>query len=164
MLVDCTARDSNLDAHLDRRGENNDAISATTKLICSADAQHDIGASLGVTTTQPPVATWIDHEYACDYKYANGSMHLSVKQLANRAATDFYFAQLGTTLGRRLKLDGLGQGAFTTLNHSVVVSKDNKVLLVDVTKLPANFGIPADTRADVAISVAATIMGCWTGA
>jgi hypothetical protein len=36
--------------------------------------------------------------------------------------------------------------------------------LVDVSKLPASFGVPAASKADVAINVAATIMGCWTGA
>jgi len=29
--------------------------------------------------------------------------------------------------------------------------------------LPAHFGAPPETRADVAVKVAATIMGCWTG-
>ena len=30
--------------------------------------------------------------------------------------------------------------------------------------LPAQFGSPPCTRADIAVKVAATIMGCWTGA
>ena len=45
---------------------------------------------------------------------------------------------------------------------SVVVRKDYKVLLVDITKLPAKFGVPSATRGDVAINVAETIMWCWT--
>ena len=58
----------------------------------------------------------------------------------------------------------LGQGAFTTKNLSAVVRKDYKVLTVDISKLPAHFGVPPDSRADVALNTAATIMGCWTGA
>ncbi len=47
---------------------------------------------------------------------------------------------------------------------SVVVRKDYKVLLIDVTKLPPQFGVPPASRGDVAINVAETIMGCWSGA
>ena len=41
--------------------------------------------------------------------------------------------------------------------------KDYKVLLVDVTKIPADFA-PAMTRSDVALNIGVAIMGCWTGA
>jgi len=33
-----------------------------------------------------------------------------------------------------------------------------------VQDLPKQFGSPPDTRENDAINVAATIMGCWTGA
>ena len=46
----------------------------------------------------------------------------------------------------------------------MVVRKDYKILLIDVTKLPAKFGVPSDVRGNVAINVAEAIMGCWTGA
>lgn len=114
-----------------------------------------------MTTVTP---TWSDEIYSCTYQYVNGVFKLSVKQLPNEAATMAYATKLGTELGRVKSLTGLGQGAFTTKNGSVVVTKDDKVLLVDVQHLPTMFGVPSDTRANVAISVAATIMGCWTGA
>jgi hypothetical protein len=63
-----------------------------------------------------------------------------------------------------MNLEGIGATATTTANGSVVVQKDDDVLLVDVRKLPARFGVPSDTRANAAISIAATIIGCWTGA
>jgi hypothetical protein len=37
-----------------------------------------------------------------------------------------------------------------------------KVLLVDVSKLPENFGVPAESRSDVAVNVGVVIMDCWT--
>ena len=46
---------------------------------------------------------------------------------------------------------------------SVVVRKDRKVLLVDVTKLPAAFGNPPLDRLTAAETVAITIMECWPG-
>ena len=62
------------------------------------------------------------------------------------------------------ELKGLGQGAFTTRDDGAVVRKDYKVLLVDTSRLPAQFGSPPQTRSEVATNVAAAIMGCWTGA
>jgi hypothetical protein len=44
------------------------------------------------------------------------------------------------------------------------VRKDNKVLVVDTRGLPARFGAPPADRGEVAVTVAATIMGCWVGA
>ena len=49
-----------------------------------------------------------------------------------------------------------------TTNGSVVVRKDNMVLLVDVQALPSMFGRPASARSETAEIVATTIMGCWT--
>lgn len=133
-------------------------------MICAAEAQHDISVTLGTKNTQTSTPTWAHHRYACDYIYANGVMNLSVKQLSDATSTRHYFTSLAKLLVRRKTLSGLGQGAFTTASGNVVVSKDNKVLVVDVHALPSKFGVPPDTRGNVAISVAATIMGCWTGA
>jgi hypothetical protein len=137
-------------------------ISAATRMVCGADGQEDLSSTLGAKTTRPVVARWIDNEYSCVYGYAEGTMRLAVKQLPDEPTTRRYFETLVTRLGKRQALQGLGDGAFTTTNNSVVVRKDTKVLTVDVQNLPAKFGNPADTPANVAISVAATIMGCWT--
>jgi hypothetical protein len=143
---------------------NASVISVATKMICGDEGQEDIEKALGTRTTEPPMPTWVDHTYACRYAYPHGVMRLSVKQLGSAGATDVYFRELAHRLGRRTTLDGLGEGAFTTRSASVVVRKDFKVLLVDITKLPAQFGLPAAPRSDVAINVAQTIMSCWTGA
>lgn len=79
------------------------------------------------------------------------------------AETLAYFHGLGTQLGVVKTLPNLGQGAFQTDNGSVVVRKDWKVLLVDPTRLPAHFGNPPTTSADVAVTVAVLILGCWAG-
>ena len=67
------------------------------------------------------------------------------------------------SLGRRPDAVSFGEGAFITTNGSVIVRKDFKVLDVDVSKLPMQFGVPPQDRANAALSVAATVMGCWTG-
>lgn len=139
------------------------AIPRLTRMICEEEAAADIGAALGVETAAPRTPTWIDHTYSCRYGYANGALRLSVKQLTDTAGARRYFRGVRTRLGARRSLSGLGEAAFTTAAGAVVVQKDDKVLVVDVHELPPMFGVPADTRANVAITVAATIMGCWTG-
>lgn len=69
----------------------------------------------------------------------------------------------GDPTGNVGPLGNLGQGAFTTTDGSVVVRKDWKVLLVDISGLPARFGVPPTSAADVADTVADVILGCWAG-
>jgi hypothetical protein len=70
---------------------------------------------------------------------------------------------LGSTLGDKGSIGNLGQGAFSTKNGSVVVRKDWKVLLVDISGLPSQFGEPLSPRGDIAATVADVILGCWAG-
>jgi len=140
------------------------APSAAAKMICARETQTELAAVLGVHTTQPVVPAWADHLYSCRYTYHNGFMVLSVKDLSSRAETDGYFTSLAHRLGQAQRPQAIDRGAFfTTRNSSVVVRKDDKVLLVNISGLPARFGAPPYTRADIAIKVAATIMDCWTG-
>jgi hypothetical protein len=141
------------------------APSASAKMICAHETQTELAAVLGVHTTQPVVPAWTDHLYSCRYTYHKAFMVLSVKELSNQAQTDGYFTSLAHRLGQTQRPQAIDRGAFfTTTNSSVVVRKDYKVLLVNISGLPARFGAPPYTRADIAIKVAATIMGCWTGA
>ena len=133
-------------------------------MICARETQKEIAGTIGVRTTQPVIPTWISHLYSCRYTYHNSFMVLSVKELSNQTQTDAYFTSIAHRLGQSQRPSPIYRGAFfTTTNRSAVVRKDYKVLLVNITGLPAHFGAPAENRADVAIKVAATIMGCWTG-
>lgn len=135
-------------------------------MICAAEAQKDIyDSATGVKTVSISKPTWVDHVYSCDYVYPGGArLRLAVKEVSSKAETTAYFDSLATKLHKTEARSGLGEGAFQVRDGSLVVRKDFKIMLVDVTKLPAQFGVPADTRANVAINVAVTIMGCWVGA
>ena len=138
--------------------------SASAKMICAPKTQTELAGVLGVHTTQPVVPTWTDHLYSCRYTYHNSFMVLSVKELTNQSQTDAYFRSIAHRLGQSQRPSLLDRGAFfTTKNRSAVVRKDYKVLLVNISGLPDQFGAPPYTRADIAVKVAATIMGCWTG-
>jgi hypothetical protein len=152
--------------HVAKQASNVPSVSA--KMICEPEAANEIYQSaIGVKPVAPLTGTWIDHVYSCAYVYPGGArMTLSVKEVSNADETTAYFDSLATKLGRTTKsidIQGTG-GAFQVRDGSVVVRKDFKILLIDVTKLPAMFGVPTETRGDAAINVAQTIMSCWTGA
>jgi hypothetical protein len=136
--------------------------SKISRMVCSQKAAREVSEVLGVSANvEPP--TWEKHLYSCRYAYPNGSLVLSVKELSSWGQTLSYFHGLGARLGDRRRLGNLGQGAFQTANGSTVVRKDWKVLLVDISRLPAQFGVPATSRSDVAATVSDVILGCWSG-
>jgi hypothetical protein len=136
--------------------------SEIAKMPCLAKAQRDIAQVLGVRAAIRDVA-WVDHRYSCRYQYVDGVMGLSVQELSSWSQTLSYFHALGHQLGDTGALGNLGQGAFRTSDGSIVVRKDWKVLLVDVSKLPDSFGRPPTSAADVGYTVADLILGCWAG-
>jgi len=140
--------------------------SASAKMICQKEAREEIAASLSVTETRVTTPTWVDHTYACTYVYPKGRITLSVKEFVGEQGTTAYFDGLIHKYGTTDSLKGLGQGAWELKNDDVVVRKDYKVLFVDVSGVPAGNGafVPVMQRSDVAVNIATTIMGCWTGA
>jgi hypothetical protein len=135
--------------------------SESAKMVCAKEAVNEINTVLA-ENAKVSTPTWVDHVYSCDYVYPAGKMTLHVKEVSSPEETDAYYNGLAQKYGKKQDLQGLGQGAFVTKDGNVVVRKDYKVLLIDVSKLPKNFA--GDTSENDAINVAATIMGCWTGA
>jgi hypothetical protein len=162
-----TAASSSGSAALEKAGPN---PSISAKMVCNEAKPLIATNAIGFDTTQPLHPTWNvqDHIYACDYVYSGGAqMRLSVKEMSSPAETTAYFDSLQQQYdktGKTTALSGLGEGSFQAPDGSVVVRKDNRVLLIDVSKLPAKFGIGSAQRSETAVSVAATVMGCWTGA
>lgn len=136
--------------------------SEIAKQVCHEEAQTELSSALG-ERARVSVPTWEDHLYACTYTYPTGSFELSVKELSSWSETFAYYDSLAGTLGKSRDLEGLGQGAFQTTDGSVVVRKDWKVLLVDDSGLPPQFGVPATASGYVAVTVADVILGCWAG-
>jgi hypothetical protein len=138
--------------------------SVSAKMVCAPEAQQEIAATLGVKTTAGVVGQWNAPVYSCTYRYANGSFGLSVRELADVATAGRDFKTVSAQYAAKKSDANLGQGTSQAANGTVVVVKDNKVLVVDASGLPAKFGQPVLSRSDAALSVAVVIMGCWTGA
>lgn len=141
-----------------------DTPSAGAVLVCSDEAEEDITEALALPPQGIDTPTWSDHVYSCRYRFADGAFTLSVKELSSVPETTAFFDETARRLGSVHTLDGLGEGAFVTTGGSVVVRKDFKVLVVDDTALPPGLGTPPLTPSQVALLVARTIIGCWTGA
>jgi hypothetical protein len=140
-----------------------DGPSASAKMICESEAAGEISGRLGVKLSQPLTPTWSDHLYSCRYVYPSGVLAMSVKELADASATTAYYTSMKGSAASQVALTGLGEAAFAVPDGSVFVRKDFKVMHVDVAGLPAQFGQPPRSPADVAKETAAIIMNCWTG-
>jgi hypothetical protein len=134
--------------------------SAAAKLACSNDAVGDITTNLGVGVTSPVTPTWSHNIYSCRYVFTGGIMVLSVEDHpdANAATTAFTSGEpSGATV-----VPGLGQQAYARADGSAVIRKDASVLTVDVSGLPATFGVPPHPRNIDALTVADAVLACWT--
>jgi hypothetical protein len=131
-------------------------------MVCSRQAQKEIAETLGVHASVS-TPTWADHAYSCLYAYPDGGFVLTVKELSSWPQTFAYYARLARKQGRSATVRNLGQGAFQTDNGSTVVRKDWKILTVDISGLPGQFGKPPTSRGDVAVTVADLILACWAG-
>ncbi len=139
--------------------------SISAKMVCQKSAREDIEANLGMRVQKITTPVWneAEHRYACTYVYPKGRITLIVKEFSNEKETTAYFEDTKKQYGVTQQLNGLGQGAFILKNNFVLVRKDYKTLLVDVSKIPGNFA-PAMTRSDVALNIGVAVMGCWIGA
>ena len=136
--------------------------SAIARMVCTEKSAAEI-AQVVAAKAAVTAPTWADHLYSCGYHYREGTMVLSVKELSSWTQTYAYFDELAKTLHKTAAVQGLGQGAFVVSDGSVVVRKDWKILLVDISGLHGMVGSPPNSRDTVALDAAAVILGCWSG-
>jgi hypothetical protein len=131
-------------------------------MVCLPKTQREVNETLGVEASVS-TPTWVDHAYSCVYRYPDGQFKVTVKELSSWPQTLATFAGFGHEQGRSAGIPNLGQGAYQTANGSVIVRKDWKILTVDISGLPEQFGKPPTSRGDVAVTVADLILACWAG-
>ena len=139
--------------------------SKISAMVCSHEANKKFNTVLGesgvVTSVHWDVS---NHTYSCTFEYpSGGAMTLSVKELSSWQETKAYFNQQKTAQGNAGSIGNLGQGAFRTNDGSILVRKDWKVLDVNITGLPSQFGVPPTSSDAVAYTVADLVLGCWNG-
>lgn len=140
-----------------------DAPSAAAQMICADETREAIKSVLTLKATPAGHTTWTNHLYTCTYALPMGTLRLSVKESPDTATASAYYTAQRKLIARAADLAGLTDSAFGTPDGTVVLRKDNDVLRVDATGLPAVFGAQHQKRTDFAYELASDILGCWTG-
>lgn len=140
-----------------------DAPSPQAEMVCQPEAQQEIQDIIGVVPTKVGPIQYANHTSTCRYDYPNGSFALVVEDLPNDLLTTETYETLAGKLGKIDRINLPDADAFATNNGSVVLRRDFKVMLVDVTQLPATFGNPPSSRADAARLIMKTVLNCWVG-
>jgi hypothetical protein len=135
----------------------------TAEMVCGADISRKVVQVLSLTSAPKTSTTWLDSVYTCTYDLPMGAMVLSVQVAPSDAAAGKDFDAERARRAPTTELAGLGEDAFGTATGVTVVRKDNQVLTVDTTALPAVFGSNSQRRTDLANEIASDVLGCWTG-
>jgi hypothetical protein len=103
-----------------------------------------------------PRATLAGDTYSCRYRFAGGSADLAVEDLGTPEQARADIAdQLGGADVRE-GLPGLAEGGLWKTNGNLALSKDEFVLTVDVTDLPAG-----EDKHAASLRIAEAVLGCW---
>ncbi|OKI28878.1 hypothetical protein [Streptomyces sp. CB03911] len=135
--------------------------SPASLMVCAGSVPTQLSGAFGTDPATPPAGTWAQHLYTCTYAYAEGTLLITVKELADRATAAAHFDGLRGSAGPVTPLTGLGDAAYTQADGSTVVLRDSSVLAADVHRLPERFGRPPRSRSNVSVTVATTVMICW---
>jgi hypothetical protein len=118
-----------------------------------------VPAAVGMPLAAEPVAGVRGDTFTCRYAFADGALDLYVRDLHTVSQARKYFRAVRGREGVDDALTGLAEGGFTKADGSVVAVKDAMILTVDVTALPPT----QIDRTGIAIELASTVLGCWTG-
>ncbi len=136
-------------------------------MICSEDTQNAVALILGLDGRPATNARWDPPVYQCTYLLREGPLRLSVTEDGSAAAAlrDFHALQSQYAhAGAAMKsLPNFGIPAFLAADDVVAFVKDDKILRVDATSLPATVGPSHRTRRDTTYIVAASVLHCWNG-
>ena len=130
-----------------------------TREVCEPMVRDSVPASVGLPLTGEPVSAVRGDTFSCQYAFEGGALDLSVRDLHTISQARKYFRAVRGREAVDDALTGLAEGGFTKADGSVVAMKDAMILTVDVTGLP-----PTQVdRTGIAIQLASTVLGCWTG-
>lgn len=133
-------------------------------MVCADETRNNVTRILSLPATPATTETWADKLYTCTYALPAGSLVLSVKETADPSAARAYFDRLQQRAAGAAPIEGLanlGFPAFQTPASAVFV-KDNFVLTVDATALPATLGPHNVSRSAFAYEVATAVLACWS--
>jgi hypothetical protein len=127
--------------------------------VCEPMVRDSVPASVELPLAGEPVSAVRGDTFSCRYTFHGGTLDLPVRDPHTISQAREYFRDVRGRERVRDALSGLAEGGFTKADGSVVAKKDAMVLTVDVTALPPT----RIDRSNIAIDLAAAVLGCWTG-
>jgi hypothetical protein len=110
----------------------------------------------GEELVTPQQGVWTGWRYSCAYAFPDGTLAVNVDVFKSVAAAKQGFAKVRDKTEDRTRLYGIGQQAFQADDLKLVSRKDNFVLTVDPTALPARFN-----RDGIVWATTLAVFGCW---
>jgi hypothetical protein len=133
-------------------------------MVCGDQPMDRLTSILDLDSKPHTVNNWADNTFTCTYHLTEGALEISVREAKDQASARTYFDAM-QALAKDAKpihgLANLGFPAFETADGSAVFLKDNFVLQVDATDLPATLGPESITRNALAYQLSTTILACW---
>jgi len=119
---------------------------------------------LGLQEKPHTVNDWANSTFTCTYHLQDGALEISVQEAADKASALKYFDAMQALAKDAKPIEGLanlGFPAYETADGSAVFQKDNFVLQVDASDLPATLGPESISRNALAYQLSTTILACW---
>ncbi|MET1154909.1 hypothetical protein [Arthrobacter sp.] len=133
-------------------------------MVCGDQPMDRLTSILDLDSKPHTVDNWADSTFTCIYHLAEGALEISVREAGDEASARTYFDAMQALAKDAKPIQGLanlGFPAFETADGSAVFQKDNFVLQVDATDLPATLGPESITRNALAYQLSTTILACW---
>jgi hypothetical protein len=133
-------------------------------MVCGDQPMDRLTSILDLDSKPHTVNNWADSTFTCTYHLTEGALEISVREAKDQASARTYFDAMQALAKDAKPIQGLanlGFPAFETADGSAVFQKDNFVLQVDATDLPATLGPESITRNALAYQLSTTILACW---
>lgn len=141
-----------------------DGPSDAAMMVCGSPPKDALTSILGLDAPPHTVSDWANNTFTCTYHLPAGNLIISVQEAADQPAALTYFDAMQALAKDAVSIKGLaslGFPAYETPNGSAVFQKDNFILHVDATDLPASLGPNNITRNALAYQLSTTILECW---
>ncbi|MBT2538464.1 hypothetical protein [Arthrobacter sp. ISL-69] len=133
-------------------------------MVCGDQPMDRLTSILDLKEAPHTINTWADSTFTCIYHLQEGELKISAQEASNQATALTYFNAM-QALAKDAKpikgLANLGFPAYETTDGSAVFQKDNFILHVNASDLPATLGPENITRNALAYQLSTTILACW---
>ncbi len=140
------------------------APSEAAKMVCGDEPMDRLTTILSLKQKPHTVSNWANSTFTCTYHLPEGALTISVQEAPDQAKARTYFDAMQALATGVTPIEGLanlGFPAYETAAGSAVFQKDNFVLQVDASALPAAVGPDALSRNALAYQLSTTILACW---